>query len=115
VTLPAIAHLRQDGHQAAISFVLSPDLDVFRGHFPNMPILPGVAQLDWVMQLTVRCFGIAEPVARDFQVKFSDVIRPGVLLVLLLRLDQAGQRLFFEYKVDERIMSSGRIKLESLS
>jgi len=80
-----------------------------------MPVLPGVVQIDWAMRLADRCFGLAKPVADDFQIKFSRVIGPGVALVLILALDPTRHRLSFEYRVDDRIMSSGRVQLESLA
>ena len=111
MTLPAITDIRQEEDRVTACFALPPELDVFQGHFPDMPILPGVAQLDWAIRLAVRYFGLAEPVAREFQVKFSDVIRPGALLSLTLRMDRVKQRLSFEYRLGERVMSSGWIKL----
>jgi 3-hydroxymyristoyl/3-hydroxydecanoyl-(acyl carrier protein) dehydratase len=113
VTLPVIDTIECDGETAHVRFDLSPDLDVFQGHFPDMPILPGVAQLDWVMQIAARCFGLTEPVARDFQVKFTDIIRPGSLLSLDLDIDRTRSRLSFQYKVGEKVVSAGRIKLEN--
>lgn len=115
MTLPAIAELKQNEDEVLVSLMLPADLDVFRGHFPDTPVLPGVAQLDWAMRLAARCFGLADPVAQDFQVKFSGMIRPGVALLLALKIDSAKQRLSFEYRVDQRIMSSGRINLQSVS
>ena len=113
MTLPVIDTTECDGETAHVRFELPPDLDVFQGHFAGMPILPGVAQLDWVMQIAARCFGLTEPVARDFQVKFTDIIRPGSPLSLNLDIDRTRSRLSFQYKVGEKVVSAGRVKLEN--
>ena len=36
-------------HQIQIDLYLDPTLFWFRGHFAVQPLLPGVAQIDWVM------------------------------------------------------------------
>jgi 3-hydroxymyristoyl/3-hydroxydecanoyl-(acyl carrier protein) dehydratase len=113
VSLPAIAALRQHEDEVLAEFVLSENLEVFEGHFPGIPILPGVAQIDWVMRLAARCLGLGDPVAQDFQVKFTDKIHPGMPLSLTLKIDKTRQRLSFEYRIEDRLMSSGRINLAS--
>ncbi len=107
-----VMSLQCDGHRAEARLSFPPDSDAFRGHFPNMPVLPGVVQIDWVMRLAEQCFRIARPAAADFQVKFSRIIIPGMVLTLILELDPSHQRLTFEYRDGAQIMSSGRVKIE---
>ena len=112
---PEIIEMQHDDKRAVVRLALPHDAEVFRGHFPSMPILSGVAQIDWVMRLASRCFHLAKPVADNFQVKFSRVIEPDAALVLTLELDPINRRLTFVYRVDEQIMSSGRIKIENVA
>ena len=42
-------------HQVEIILHLDPSLFWFRGHFAVQPLLPGVAQMDWVMHTPPRC------------------------------------------------------------
>ncbi len=64
---------------------LSPDLDLFQGHYPDFPILPGVIQCEMAMQaaailISKKHIVDAEnvPVAtRLNNVKFKHMIRPG--------------------------------------
>lgn len=64
---------------------LSPDLELFQGHYPDFPILPGVIQCEMAMQagaiLISRMHAIdgnKVPVAtRMNNVKFKHMIRPG--------------------------------------
>lgn len=111
--LPDVVELQHDDRHAIARLALPRDAAVFHGHFPTMPVLPGVVQIDWAMRLACRCFGLTQPVADDFQVKFSRVIEPDMKLVLSLALDPIQHRLSFEYRVDDQVMSSGRIKLAS--
>lgn len=111
--LPDIVDLQHDDRHAVARLALPRNAAVFQGHFPTMPVLPGVVQIDWVMRLACRCFGLVRPVAGDFQVKFTRVIEPDMALVLSLVLDPNQHRLSFEYRVEDQVMSSGRIKLAS--
>ena len=45
------------------------------------------------MRLAEQCFRIARPAAADFQVKFSRIIAPDMVLTLILEIDPAQQRL----------------------
>lgn len=109
--LPEIVALEGDDRRATVRLHVPGDTGIFDGHFPSMPVLPGVLQIDWVMRLAARCFGLPQAVADDFQVKFSRIIAPGMVLVLTLERDTARRRLLFEYRVDGQIMSSGRVTL----
>lgn len=80
----------------------------FDGHFPNCPILPGVIQLDWVMKLAKIIFPIGDPSAHNFQIKFSQIIRPGKIK---LHLKYMVPKIEFEYYVGDQKSSSGSIKV----
>lgn len=71
-----------------LRFEASLQLAWFRGHFPDMPILPGVAQL-LLVETAAREFTQVPPDAAPAQVKtlkFRAVIRPGAKLRLRLTL-----------------------------
>jgi 3-hydroxymyristoyl/3-hydroxydecanoyl-(acyl carrier protein) dehydratase len=112
MTASPLISLQRGERRAEAQLSFPSDSDVFRGHFPNMPVLPGVVQIDWVMRLAEQCFRITQPAPSDFQVKFSRVITPDMVLRLILAVDPAHQRLTFEYRAGEQIMSSGRVKIE---
>ncbi|MGE5540450.1 MAG: acyl-CoA synthetase [Gemmatimonas sp.] len=109
--LPPILVSHVSAADALHELSLPADHPVFRGHFPGRPVLPGVAQIDWAVRLAARAWGLPE-VARDFQVKFRNVIPPGVPVALALRYDRTKRQLHFEYRSDDRVMSSGRIAVE---
>lgn len=111
MSLPTILSTHESVDAVTYKLSVPGDLDVFRGHFPGRPILPGVVQVDWAARLAARRWTVPS-VARDFQVKFRNVISPGAKVTLALRLDRPKGRVHFEYRVGEQIMSSGRIVVE---
>jgi 3-hydroxymyristoyl/3-hydroxydecanoyl-(acyl carrier protein) dehydratase len=98
------------GH-VTLDLDLPADLPCFHGHFPGFPVLAGVVQIDWVMQLGVTHLGCAEPVASDFRIKFKRVIMPGNPLTLTLDLNTARRRLDFVYRTGTRVASQGHVML----
>lgn len=82
-----------------------PDLDVFRGHYPGQPVLPGVLLCEAAMQagavLIARQAGDAPlpgrvPVAtRINNVKFRQMVRPGDQLVIDVELTERLADAFF--------------------
>jgi 3-hydroxyacyl-[acyl-carrier-protein] dehydratase len=84
----------------------------FLGHFPGLPMLAGVIQVDWAMQLASH-LGIGQRAANDFALKCRHIIRPGRDLSLILRLDRTKGLLAFEYRLDELSATRGRIQLEA--
>jgi 3-hydroxymyristoyl/3-hydroxydecanoyl-(acyl carrier protein) dehydratase len=100
-------------NEVILTIDMSPELAAFSGHFPNNPILPGVVQIDWAVRFAAIHFGIKEISARDFQVKFRNIIRPGEPLALTFKLDCSKNRLSFTYQSGDALMSSGQLKLET--
>ena len=48
---PEVAVLTQTETSVSLALTIAADLDYFRGHFPNAPILAGVVQLDWAVKI----------------------------------------------------------------
>ncbi len=62
-----------------------PELEYFRGHFPNEPILAGIVQLDvLVLRQALELWPDLTTVARIARLRFRKPIRPGDDLVLAL-------------------------------
>ena len=85
------------------------DLAHFSGHFPSVPVVPGVAQISWAMSLAQRglCPGLR--FGGMEALKFQRLLRPGDIAQLALRWDEAKQKLYFTCTVDDAPCSSGRI------
>ncbi|WNW13025.1 AMP-binding protein [Pseudomonas sp. DTU_2021_1001937_2_SI_NGA_ILE_001] len=90
-----------------------PDLAFFTGHFPRSPVLPGVVQLDWAVQLGQRLLNLPPRFAGMEVIKFQQLVRPGDQLSLTLRFDSTRNKLHFAYhNLDQQPCSSGRILLD---
>ena len=85
----------------------------FAGHFPGLPILPGVVQIDWAIRLASdHVAGVREVTSID-RLKFMAPVGPGALLTLRLTHDPARHRVQFAYRMtqhgDQRDCASGVI------
>ena len=110
---PAVAAMRSlPGNRWEFDLLLSPDHPAFKGHFPGVPVLPGVVQLDWAVRLADAHLGIDLGAAQNFQVKYQKVIQPTPRgATLALTWDRPRAALHFVYTVAGATASSGRITL----
>ncbi len=96
-----------------LALQVPPDLAYFTGHFPKVPVLPGVVQVDWAMQLGQRLLALPPRFAGMEVLKFQQLVRPGDRLNLTLRFDAVRGKLYFAYHNQEQApCSSGRLLLE---
>ncbi|PHQ69452.1 MAG: thioester dehydrase [Sneathiella sp.] len=100
-----------DGPVIELQLRASEDLFQFQGHFPGEPILPGVAQLDWVARLSARYLGCGDHIGKLGQLKFSKLITAGEELTLRLAYDTKKNRISFSYRDGTEICSSGYLVL----
>ncbi|WP_231755392.1 AMP-binding protein [Bordetella sp. N] len=85
------------------------DLRQFDGHFATTPVVPGVAQIDWAMNLARRDLSTELTFCGADALKFQRLIRPGDQIDLALRWEPAKGRLYFEFRAGDQPCSSGRI------
>lgn len=83
-------------------------LDCFEGHFPGLPIVPGVAQIDWAIRLARARLSLAPRFRALSLIKFQRVIQPPRKLELDLRSLADGSELAFRYFDANGAFSSGR-------
>jgi 3-hydroxymyristoyl/3-hydroxydecanoyl-(acyl carrier protein) dehydratase len=84
-------------------------LEHFAGHFPGLPILPGVVQVDWSLRFADEWVPGARALATIEQLKFMAPVPPGVVLKLVLRHDAPRRRIAFAWRFGERDCASGVI------
>lgn len=76
--------------------LIKEDLDVFKGHYPDFPVLPGVLQLESCFQAGAVLIGKSVPtedgqvpvVTRVNNVQFRKMVRPGDTLDLEVDLEE---------------------------
>lgn len=95
--------------RAQVELPLDASLAVFDGHFPQAAILPGVAQLDWAMQLAREAFPLPPRFVRMEALKFQRVARPGDVIRLELEWQAERGTLTFRYVSGHGAHASGRV------
>ncbi|WP_454673607.1 AMP-binding protein [Achromobacter pestifer] len=98
----------QPAHERRYTLDIPYDLAHFSGHFPSVPVVPGVAQISWALSLAQRDLCPAFRFGGMEALKFQKLLRPGDLAVLALRWDEARQKLYFTCTLDDAPCSSGR-------
>ena len=85
------------------------DLAIFGGHFPTIPILPGVVQVDWAVNLARTHLRMGGQFKGITATKFRRLVRPGMDLTLTLEHRAESGELRFEYLFGEVLASVGRV------
>ena len=112
VTEPLLLEVNATANTVALSLAIPHELMYFRGHFPTLAVLPGVVQIDWVINRGRRYFNLGDVAARTLRIKFRRLIRPGDRLVLTLAYHSPRSQIEFSYADHEGTLSSGRVGLE---
>lgn len=74
---PVVLDWRETGTELSAKMVFPPDSEFFKGHFPDFPVLPGVAQLYVLWRFAGRAFGDFPAAAVYRRLKFQRIILPG--------------------------------------
>ncbi|NBI12266.1 AMP-binding protein [[Haemophilus] felis] len=85
------------------------DLHYFKGHFANFPLVPGVVELQWVMEKITAYFGREMPIVRIDNLKFQKFLRPNDEFELTLKWDESKNRMGFQLKTDNEMCASGLV------
>jgi 3-hydroxyacyl-[acyl-carrier-protein] dehydratase len=113
--LPNILAVRDDGPgRIALTLFIPPELDYFSGHFPGLPLLPGVVQVDWAARFGNEYLQTRGRFVSVDNLKFQSMIFPGATIELTLAWQPNSGRLSFAYTQDAQPMSSGRLCFDVL-
>ncbi|MFT5790287.1 MAG: 3-hydroxymyristoyl/3-hydroxydecanoyl-(acyl carrier protein) dehydratase, partial [Shewanella sp.] len=96
-TLPTIISTHADADSICWRLDIPADLEYFKGHFPEQPVLPGVTQLDWAIKLGCQHFGYACNVAILEVLKFQQLMLPNTQVNLTINHNAAKAKLIFTY------------------
>jgi 3-hydroxyacyl-[acyl-carrier-protein] dehydratase len=111
--LPEVTAVQHDGpDQVQLSLHIPEALAHFSGHFPGMPVLPGVVQVDWAVRYGRQHLPLIGEFAALENLKFHALVLPQTDLQLLLSWNTAKTTLSFNYSIGEsggRTYSSGRV------
>ena len=76
-----------DGNQVLAEIELNPGHDIYRGHFPRQPILPGVLQLQIVQEILASALGKKIRLKSASNIKFLAMVDPGQVISLQLEIE----------------------------
>lgn len=85
------------------------DLVYFKGHFANFPLVPGVVEMQWVMDKISAYFGEEKLISRIDNLKFQKFLRPNDELELRLKFDAIKNRMAFQLKTEGEMCGSGLV------
>jgi len=84
------------------------NLGYLDGHFPDLPVVPAVVQVRWVMEAARPLLEEAPVVEHAEALKFRALLRPGDVFHLRVEVSVAAGTLDFRLWSGERVFSSGR-------
>ncbi|MCR9212226.1 MAG: hypothetical protein NXI13_00800 [Proteobacteria bacterium] len=111
LTEPKILSEKISPEEVELTLFLPAELFQFQGHFPDQPILPGVAQLDWAARFSEKYFAHSGCYRKLGQLKFSKLIEAGQTVSLKLRFLKDKKRIHFSYVFETEACSSGFLEL----
>jgi len=103
----AVSHV--DDASVVLDMLVPASLVHFAGHFPEMPILPGVTQVDWAVRFARQHLQLDGGFSSLENVKFLALIYPDTRLELSLKWNACARRLDFSYANSRRKFSTGRV------
>ena len=110
---PQTLTCRQTADGVELDLRIKSDLAPLVGHFPGLPIVPGVCLLDWVVQYSVRHLDLLQGGVAQFQIKFRRVLQPECDVTLTLRR-LSGERVQFAYRCLDTIYASGTVSADGV-
>lgn len=79
--------------------------DIFKGHFPNQPVVPGVCSLQIIKELLEEQLGDSLQLSSASQVKFLQLLTPELSPTYLLKWEEqeAGISLNASFKIEKEV------------
>jgi len=81
-----INDLHPEGDSARATLQLNPGHEIFSGHFPGQPVVPGACLLQMVEEMTAEITGMEWKLIRADHLKFIEMIDPGLDGILLVTI-----------------------------
>lgn len=93
---------------------LNPEHDVFKGHFPNNPVTPGVCMLQILKELTEQATKTNLFIKECSNVKFMALINPEINAVLTITIDINQTETAFKIKASAGFQETVALKVNAL-
>jgi len=92
-------------------FCFSGNLDLFAGHFPGNPILPGIVQIEMVKFAVEQAHGNRFWIRAIKKTKFASLIRPDIPIHLSIRMTPSDDELSVRATLKTENKIAGKINL----
>jgi 3-hydroxymyristoyl/3-hydroxydecanoyl-(acyl carrier protein) dehydratase len=109
VLFPEILGERTESNGIVLAMRIPEGLAYFAGHFDEVPVVPGVAQIQWAVHYAQQYLGLGRSFSHMEAIKFKELLLPGQRLKLSLRYLEGACKLEFHYRSEISEYSSGRI------
>jgi len=109
VLLPEVLGVQAAEDGVILSLRIPKDLAYFDGHFDQIAIVPGVAQIQWAVHFARLYLGLAQVFSHMESVKFKELLLPGQVCELSLLYLKQACKLEFRYRSESAEYSSGRL------
>ena len=106
---PWLIHLEHDAVSACALLLIDTTLRYFAGHFPGQPLLPGVVQINWCMNIVNELFlDLGKEKFSGFsQLKFKTPILPGDIIKLVL--EKQADKINFQIVAPQTVHTQGTL------
>ena len=71
-----ISKLEKEGFEIKADLVINADHEIFEGHFPGHPVVPGVCMMQMVKEIIEKVIGERTDLVRAGEMKFLAIINP---------------------------------------
>src|SRR2546422_809778 len=111
LTGPRVLENARGEHRCERLLKVPDDLEYLAGHFPGFPVVPGIAQIGWVLDAARDVLGVPTALRGIEALKFKRLLRPAD--VVHLRVDLSPDRGALDFRLwdDAGVVSSGRLRL----
>ncbi|MGH8222879.1 MAG: hypothetical protein ACREQZ_07880 [Woeseiaceae bacterium] len=110
-SVPEILTLEPGDGELRVTLHVGADMPCFRGHFPGNPVLPGVLQLQWAVEISRLNFGFSRPPSQILRLKFKSIVVPPSRIELRITRG-AGADVTFSYASEAGTHSQGLLRFD---
>ena len=111
---PTIIDIREKDQIYIFALEITDSLDCLKGHFDKFPVIPGVAQIQWAIDIVLNHLSPEKIRFSSMeQVKFRDLLKPNQIVELEIMFNREKNSFKFKYLKKEQVFSSGIIKLHN--
>ncbi|MCT4639903.1 MAG: hypothetical protein N4A72_19545 [Bacteroidales bacterium] len=101
----------QDNNNISANITINPNHDVYKGHFPGQPVVPGVIQLQILRELCEKEFNKPLSITGSSVIKYINMIIPDKNPKLAI--DIAIKEIDGAYKIDGKILDGDTVFLKA--